>query len=133
MTAWWKVNADLTRDPKIIAFAQHQVTLTDFIFTTVGVILILITGIFNANLMQMDYWHVRWLTWGMGLFIVSGVIWVIVLIPIQFKQAYLAKNFVEGKSIPADYWRLSKLWMIFGTVATILPLINLYWMVFKPS
>ena len=32
VTAWWKVMADLTRDPKIVAFAQRQVTLTAYAF-----------------------------------------------------------------------------------------------------
>lgn len=31
VTGWWKVMADRSRDLKIIAFAQRQVTLTDFV------------------------------------------------------------------------------------------------------
>jgi catechol 2,3-dioxygenase-like lactoylglutathione lyase family enzyme len=42
--------ADRTRDPTIIAFAQRQVTLTDFVFTAGGVALILATGAGNAVL-----------------------------------------------------------------------------------
>jgi uncharacterized membrane protein len=30
---WWKLMADHPRDPKIIAFAQRQVTTTDWMFT----------------------------------------------------------------------------------------------------
>ena len=33
VTALWKVQADRTRDPRIIAFAQRLVTLTDWVFT----------------------------------------------------------------------------------------------------
>jgi hypothetical protein len=46
----------------------------------------------------------------------------------------------EGRSqrekrrvIPERYWRLSTLWSVFGAVATILPLANLYFMIFKPD
>lgn len=35
--------------------------------------------------------------------------------------------------IPERYWFLGWLWVVFGTAATVLPLINLYWMVFKPA
>ncbi len=38
VTGWWKVMADRTRDPRVIAFAQRQVTLTDWVFTGGGVI-----------------------------------------------------------------------------------------------
>ncbi|NBX00290.1 MAG: DUF2269 family protein, partial [Methylophilaceae bacterium] len=36
VTAWWKFMADKTKDPSVIAFAQRQVTLTDFVFTAPG-------------------------------------------------------------------------------------------------
>lgn len=133
VTGWWKVMADRTGEPKIIAFAQRQVTLTDFIFTGGGVALVLVTGIANADIHDMDYWHTRWLAWGMWLFIASGVIWVAILIPLQIKLAQMAKAFAEGGDIPEEYWLLDKLWLWFGILATVLPLLNIYWMVFKPS
>ena len=37
VTAVWKVMADRTGDPRIIAYAQRLVTLTDWIFTAGGV------------------------------------------------------------------------------------------------
>lgn len=133
VTGWWKTLADRTREPKIIAFAQRQVTLTDFIFTGGGVALVLITGIVNAEIHGMDYWHTRWLAWGMWLFIASGGIWAAILIPVQIKQAAMAKEFAEGGEIPEVYWLYSKLWIWFGGLATLLPLLNVYWMVFKPN
>jgi uncharacterized membrane protein len=48
VTGWWKLMADRTRSPKIIAFAQHQVTLTDYVFTLGGVLIILMSGLANA-------------------------------------------------------------------------------------
>ncbi len=73
-----------------------------------------------------------WLTIGWSLFIASGVIWVAALIPIEVMQARLARGFRDGGTIPQRYWRLSTLWAIFGAVATLLPLANLYFMIFKP-
>jgi len=124
--------ADRTKNPVIIAFAQRQVTLTDYIFTAGGVILILVTGIGNAVLHNMDYLSIRWLAWGYWLFILSGIIWAVILIPIQIKQAKMSKQFSKDGVIPDNYWRLSRLWIVFGTLATLLPLVNIYWMVFKP-
>jgi len=132
VTGWWKVMADRTKNPVIIAFAQRQVTLTDYVFTLGGVILIVATGIGNAVLHNMDYLSIRWLVRGYWLFIISGVIWVVVLIPVQIKQAKMAKQFSENGVIPDLYWRLGQIWLVFGILATILPLLNIYWMVFKP-
>ncbi|MGH8119665.1 MAG: DUF2269 family protein [Gammaproteobacteria bacterium] len=41
VTGWWKVMADRTKNPKVIAFAQRQVTMTDFVFTAGGAAIIL--------------------------------------------------------------------------------------------
>ncbi len=132
VTAVWKMLADKTRSPAIVAYAQHLVTITDLSFTAVGVMLILVSGHLMApNFGGID--AVYWLTFGWWLFIASGIIWVLILIPLQVKQAKLAKVFATKEEIPKLYWTLSKYWAIFGIIATILPLVNLYFMVFKPT
>lgn len=133
VTGWWKAMADRTKDPAIIAFAQRQVTLTDWIFTFGGVVLTLAGGIGNAWLNDMQIFTVYWLAWGGWLFIISGVIWVIALVPLQISLERMAKQFANGGSIPDRYWKHERLWMVFGFIATILPLLNIYWMVFKPA
>jgi uncharacterized membrane protein len=132
VTAWWKLMANRTKSPCVIAFAQRQVTLTDFVFTAPGAFMAIIAGDYMAYSTIPDSWNVQWLTWGRCLFIASGIIWITVLIPTQIKQARLARNFSKSESIPDEYWKLSTRWNIFGTIAVALPLINIYWMVFKP-
>jgi uncharacterized membrane protein len=132
VTGWWKVMADRTRNPAIIAFAQRQVTLTDYIFTSGGAALILATGLGNAMLHNMALLDTRWLSWGFWLFVISGIIWAVILIPLQIMQAKIARRFAGDGEIPQKYWTLGRLWVFFGTLATIIPLANLYWMVFKP-
>lgn len=133
ITGWWKAMADRTKNPQIIAFAQHQVSLTDWVFTVGGVVLVLAGGMGNAILHDMDYLHIYWMAWGFWLFAASGVIWIVALVPIQIAQTKMAKQFANGGDIPAAYWRLVRWWYVLGSVATILPAINLYWMVFKPA
>ena len=133
VTAWWKLMANKTKNPSIIAFAQQQVTLTDFVFTAPGALLVIFAGDYMAYNSISNSWSVQWLTWGRCLFIASGIIWLTILIPTQIKPARLATSFVNSKTIPDEYWKLSKRWNILGTIAVLLPLINLYWMVFKPT
>jgi uncharacterized membrane protein len=133
VTGWWKFMADRTRNPQVIAFAQHQVTLTDYVFTAGGAAILFAAGWGDAALHDMSVLQVHWLSWGLWLFSASGVIWVTVLIPTQRRQARMAREFFESGIIPPEYWRLCRNWNIWGAVATLLPLLNLYWMVFKPS
>lgn len=132
VTGWWKFMADRTGRPEIVAFAQRQVTLTDFVFTGGGALLLGIGGIGNAMLHHMDFLHVKWLAWGFWQFAASGAIWLLVLIPVQIRQAKMASTFREGGTIPQSYRKLALIWNVFGTLATLIPLSNIYWMVFKP-
>lgn len=131
VTAFWKTFADLSNDWKIIAFSQRLVTYTDIFFTTIGVVIITVTGLLMANTYG-HYWDVKWIAWGLSLFIISGIIWVTILIPTQIMLHRLTNTFKNNSSIPAKYWAYEKIWIVFGIIATILPVINIYWMVFKP-
>jgi uncharacterized membrane protein len=131
VTGIWKVMADRTKDPRIIAYAQRLVTITDWIFTGGGIVLILLGAygmVFTARLDLTQFW----LALGQSLFVASGVIWAAILIPTQIVQARQARAFAAGGPIPESYWWHSRRWMIWGTIATLLPLANLYVMVFKP-
>jgi uncharacterized membrane protein len=133
VTGWWKAQADRTRNPTVIAFAQRQVTLTDFVFTAGGAALLAGAGIGNAELHNIPYLRVYWLAWGYWLFIASGVIWLAILIPIQIRQARMARAFASSGEIPQSYWRLGRLWYGFGILATVIPFGAIYFMVFKPA
>jgi len=124
--------ADRSKNPFVIRFAQRQVTLTDVVFTAPGAALTVLAGDSMAYGFYENSWDIQWLTWGRCLFIASGIIWVAILIPTQFKQSRMARDLEIDKPIPEEYWRLSKRWNIFGSIAVLLPLINIYWMVFKP-
>ncbi|QIT57145.1 DUF2269 domain-containing protein [Aquisalimonas sp. 2447] len=131
VTAWWKAMADRTRDPVVLAFAQRQVTLTDILFTTVGVLLL---GGSGYAMVFTGPWSLDtpWLDWGQTLFLATGLIWVGVLIPIQVVQARMARAFTDGGEIPVRYRQLSVLWMGVGVIAVILPLAAFSLMVLKP-
>jgi uncharacterized membrane protein len=131
VTGFWKAIADRCREPHAVAFAQHLVTLTDWLFTFGGLVLILIGGYGMAAVGHLDLQQ-KWLAWGQGLLAASGVIWVAVLVPTQIAQAKLARSFAQGGAIPERYWQLNRRWVLFGIVATALPLANLYFMVAKP-
>lgn len=132
VTGIWKAIADRTREPAIVAYSQRLVTITDFVFTALGVLIISVSGYFLAQ-GNGGVFGTSWLRWGFGSFIASGVIWVTILIPVQYMQAKMAKSFSDGTEIPAKYWQLSTIWEVAGWTAVVLPLITLYFMVFKPS
>jgi uncharacterized membrane protein len=79
----------------------------------------------------LDIRTTSWIKIGLALFLASGVIWAAILIPIQIAQARIARTFERGGEIPERYWRLNRQWYIWGSLATILPLLNIYVMIGK--
>jgi uncharacterized membrane protein len=132
VAAFWKELADRTGDARIIAYAQRLVTFTDWVFTGGGIVLLLIGGYGMAYVADLSLYGQRWLIWGQGLFIASGIIWFAVLIPTQVAQARQAHAFADGGIIPESYWALGRRWKFWGFIASVLPLANLYVMIVKP-
>jgi uncharacterized membrane protein len=132
VTGWWKAMADRTRDPRIIAFAQRQVTLTDMVFTLGGVVLLGLSGVASAALGGIDM-ATPWIKYRAMLFGAAGVVWLAILVPVQTRLGRLARGFATGGVIPDAYWRLERVWVIFGLIATLLPLAAVPVMVFKPG
>ena len=126
VTSAWKVLSDRTRNPVIIAQAQRLVTLTDWAFTFWGVLLLVVGGYGAAWVAGMDVLRDRWIVLSEIGFVLAGVLWLGVLVPIQVKQARMARGFADGGPIPEAYWRLSRWWIAVGLVATV-PLVAAMW------
>lgn len=132
VSAFWKSLADRTRELGVIRYATRLVNLTDVLFTAGGIALLMITG----HLMAPAYGGVmqaEWIRWSYLLVVGSGLIWLLVLLPVQVAQARLLKPLPPQSAIPPRYWKLSGLWMAAGTVATLLPLPAIYFMTVKPG
>ena len=123
----WAAMAERTRNHAIIQFSNRLVLITDLLFTASGAIGVVLTGHLMAGQYGGDTAH-PWITWSYILFGVSGLIWMLVLVPIQFKQRLLLQRTTQ---ITSEYLQLSRVWQISGAVATVLPLPILYLMVTK--
>lgn len=132
ITAIWKVFADRTGEMATIAFAQRMVNGTDWVCTGGGIALIVIGGYGMAASAGMDLAATRWLLWGQILFVLSGLVWLFVLVPIQGRQARLSARFVAGTSVPGDYRALSRQWILWGVVATVPLVAAMFVMIVKP-
>ena len=133
ITAFWKVLADRTRDARLIAHAQHGVTVADWIFTLAGIVLVLVGGYGAAAVAGLSVTKLPWLLIGELLFAVSGIIWLAVLVPIQIRQARMARSLPPNAELPALYRRESRRWLVWGIIATVPLVAAIYVMVAKPS
>lgn len=127
VTSVWKLFADRTRDPRTIAFAQRLVTGTDWSMTLSGIVLTMVGGYGMALHARMPLLESGWLLYGQLAFLLSGAIWLGILLPIQIRQAAFARTFADGRVVPEVYWHLGRRWLFWGVAAT-LPLVASMWL-----
>jgi uncharacterized membrane protein len=123
----WAALAERTRNYEVIAFSNRLVLVTDLLFTLTGAVLVVITGSMMAHRFGGAASQ-GWIAWSYALFGISGLIWAILLVPIQLRQRVLLRR---DKAITVEYLRLSRIWQISGAVATVVPLPILYLMITK--
>jgi uncharacterized membrane protein len=131
VSAVWKVLADRSGDLAVIRYATRTVNRTDLLFTVGGILLLLGAG----HAMAPEYGGVaanKWIVWSYVLLIASGMIWALILLPVQISQTRLLNKLGSLDTIPARYWKLATVWAVAGTVASVLPVIAIYLMVAKP-
>ncbi|MEE4280228.1 MAG: DUF2269 domain-containing protein [Halieaceae bacterium] len=132
VTAIWKYFADRDGRPTVLAFSQKLVTYTDWSMTVWGAVLITAGGYAMVLVADMPLTQ-GWLLWGQIHFVLAGAIWLGFLVPIQIRQARLARDFdSEDGRIGENYRALSRRWLLWGLVSTV-PLLAATWlMIAKP-
>ncbi|MEK5175762.1 DUF2269 domain-containing protein [Heyndrickxia sp. FSL W8-0496] len=129
--AFWKIRADIKRDPKFIHHTVKNVMLADFIFTLPGLILIIVSGILMAVQSGYSMDTFNWLTLSLFLFVLTGFLWLAVLIPIQRSMVRYSARSIDDGVISNKYKNVSRYWAIVGIAATLLPVVILYLMITK--
>ena len=130
ISAFWKVMADRSRNLSVMQFGVQLVNLTDMLFTGLGSTLLIITG----HMMAQKFGGVmnqEWIIASYILFGISGLLWIVALVPIQIKQSKLIKTLPSDAPIPKSYYKLGKIWSIIGTIAIIVSLPAIFFMVSK--
>lgn len=128
VTAVWMSFAVANRDRAVVHFAAKLVTAADLLLTFPGLALILVNGIYLAELFdQGNLFKVGWIAVSLILFALSGVVWSLFLLPHQSRLITLSQT-----ELAADFNRVFARWSLWGAVATLLPLVSLGLMVFKP-
>jgi uncharacterized membrane protein len=128
---FWKVHADRTGDLRARAQALDGIIKSDRIFTTPNVLVIVLTGVGTALVGKIPILSTPWILWSIILFGVSGFAFAFVA-PTQKKLLANVRAGIEGNWDQAGYDALSKKWTVWGTVATVAPLIAVFLMVLKP-
>jgi uncharacterized membrane protein len=129
---FWKRHADRLATLAARAQAIDGLIGSDRRFTTPGVFVIIITGVWMALVAHLPLLGTKWIAWSLALFAVSGVAFMAFIVPLQRKLLANVRAGIEGDWDEAGYLRLSRRWDLWGAIATLAPLGALLLMVLKP-
>ena len=130
---FWKVHADKTGDLRTRAQALDGIVRSDRVFTVPGVFAIIITGVWMAMNAHLPLLGTRWILWSLILFGISGICFGGFVAPLQKKLLANARAGLAGTWNEAEYKKLSGAWTLWGTIATLTPLVAVFLMVMKPE
>ena len=130
---FWASHARRTRDFPLIAATFEGIIRSDRIFTTPGVIGILVSGIVAAYLAGFPLLRTGWIFWPIVLFSISGAVFGMRIAPLQRRIAALARAPEEGGQSWPEFEQLYRQWETWGLVAIATPVAALVIMVLKPS
>jgi uncharacterized membrane protein len=131
---FWHAHAARTRDPKLLAYTMGAIIRSDRLFTIPGVVGIIVTGIAAAIYGNFPILRTGWILWTLILFMVSGLIFMIRVAPLQRQLRALAEAAAQSGTFDyARYRALAVRWEVWGAAALLTPLAGLALMVLKPS
>jgi uncharacterized membrane protein len=130
---FWHAHAARTRDPRLLHHAMDGILRSDAWFTNPAAATIAITGVLTAMVGHLPILRTHWIAGGLGLFIVSGIVFVARVTPLQKQLRDLARAGVQtGTFDHPRYEALARQWELWGAVAVLLPLAAFALMILKP-
>lgn len=130
--AFFMVMAHRTGKPDIIAHTARTVVLADTVFTATAVIAQPVTGYLLAREIGWSF-DALWLQASLLLYGVTGLFWLPVVF-FQWKMMVLAQTAsVLNQPLPKAYYRLYRIWFVFGFPAFAAVLSIVWLMLARPD
>ncbi|MBB71369.1 MAG: hypothetical protein CMF50_03120 [Legionellales bacterium] len=111
LTLLWKLRADSSLDVAVIRQAQRQFSGAEFI-AVLGSLIVLFAASVSLNTGVDSFVHYT------GLLVIAGILWLVLLTPLQVRQVNRVLGTKDTNTLPQHYWRDSIIWII-GTLVVI--------------
>lgn len=130
VTAVWMILVVRTRQVKLVHVGAQAVNQADLLFTIPGVLLIFLNGVVLAPAFgNGSILGASWVVAALILLILSGVVWLFFLLRYQHRMVELSAS---GDQLSTEFMLVFRNWGIWGGIATLLPVLSMLLMVFKP-
>ncbi len=129
----WETRGLISKRADVIRYTYQTVTWMDSVLTAPLILIAVVSGILMATSLG-GVWNIGWLSCAFVTFLFSGVVWVVLDIPTQYRVNKLFNTLDEKSQIlPTQITQL--LWFRLGVnLFSLFPLIMIFvLMIFKPE
>jgi len=131
MSAFWKFRGDESGDPRVVAWAQRQVVLADWIFTVPSGVISPLSGAYLSWAYGLP-WTTPWVLGSIGGYLAAMVLWLPAA-GIQIELRKIAEQCVaDNAQLPPRFYTLNRVWLVLGVPAFGVSVFIIYAMVAKP-
>lgn len=123
----WKNHGDRSGDSKIIAHTIRGIIRADRFFTMPAVAFLILAG-FGAMGIGFIPFETGWIMWGFIMILISAAAFMAKVVPLQKKLLKIAEASPFDQQM---YDAVSKEWNLWGSIATIAPIVAVILMVLK--
>lgn len=125
VTGVWAGYAFALRRRELERFAARAIIVTDVLFTVVFGAAVTLSGFVLARIEHIAVWSTAWTRLALSVVIGAGVVWVVVLIPLEFA---MDRRAAAGVALGTPFVA----WSIVGWALTVALFGVIYLMVAKP-
>ena len=127
ITGIWSIRAFTSGSAELRRFAAREILFTDVLFTFGVGAAVIMSGLGLAAMEGMDPWAVVWTRMALFTTIGSGVAWLALLLPLEFRLKRLTKGENVRAATQTFIW-----WNLIGWLITIALFSVIYLMVARP-
>lgn len=133
--AFWMIYTDVQKSPELFRFTIRGINATDIAFTAPGALLLMWNGFVLAHQNWGGIFQMNWLRLAFSLFMILGLLWALLLVPLQIYFEYVSENLTAFTEIyqSSAFRRRLGAYFILGSLAGVLTLTIFILMVLKPS
>jgi uncharacterized membrane protein len=130
---FWRARAERTGDPRLLAYAYRTLNAADAWLTTPSVAAILAGGVGAAVSVGLPILRTPWVFWSLVSFSLSGLVFVLRVLPLQRALADQAEDGVRtGRFDLQAHRRRARVWAFWAHVSFLAAAAAVPLMVFKP-
>lgn len=132
LIAWFKIRAERSGDPRIVAWGLAEVVRADWVFTLPGALLLLGSGLGLAHAHGRPIVGTSWILAALVDYTVAGLLWI-PAVHLQLRMRDLATRAADrgDPDLPPEYHRASRIWLALGVPAFLVSLHAVYAMTAK--